>query len=154
MLRLVHSSCRLLRLSQRARPSQVAAKNWKNFYLATVYHKLQCGVNQPLINVFQNFIPERDEPVHREPGVLRRHHCTFLHPIPGNLQSKKSKNSILQKHKNSIFCGENWKILEGKNSIILAGKIQIFGSNFLKQVLAFVVSPILMRLLIVVFPEK
>ena len=128
MLRFVHSSCRLLRLSQRARPSQVAAKNWKNFYLATVYHKLQCGVNQPLINVFQNFIPERDEPVHREPGVLRRHHCTFLHPIPGNLQSKKSKNSILQKHKNSIFLRRKLKNFGGKKFNYFGGK----NSNFWK----------------------
>ena len=35
MLRLVHTSCRLL---HRARPLQVAAKNWKIFYLTTVYH--------------------------------------------------------------------------------------------------------------------
>ena len=30
-----------LRLSQRARPLQVAAKNWKIFYLATVYCRSQ-----------------------------------------------------------------------------------------------------------------
>ena len=45
-LRLVHTSCRSMQLSQRARLVQVAAKNWKNFYLATVYHRLQhiCSV--------------------------------------------------------------------------------------------------------------
>ena len=41
VLRLVHTSRRSLRLSQRARPLQVAAKNWKIFYLATVYRRSQ-----------------------------------------------------------------------------------------------------------------
>ena len=37
----VHTSRRSLRLSQRARPLQVAAKIWKIFYLATVYRRSQ-----------------------------------------------------------------------------------------------------------------
>ena len=41
LLRLVHTSRRSLRLSQRARPLQVAAKIWKIFYLATVYRRSQ-----------------------------------------------------------------------------------------------------------------
>ena len=45
-LSLIHTSCRSLRLLQRARPSQVAAKNWKIFYLTTIYCRLQqiCSV--------------------------------------------------------------------------------------------------------------
>ena len=45
-LRLVHTSRRSLWLSQRARPLQVAAKNWKVFYLATDYCRSQqiCSV--------------------------------------------------------------------------------------------------------------
>ena len=50
-LSLIHTSCRSLRLLQRARPSQavtgrhrpsqVAVKNWNFFYLTTIYCRLQ-----------------------------------------------------------------------------------------------------------------